>query len=261
MALVRCDFFSEALGVGTSMTVILPQQTSAQIDLPGRSGGGEPPVLYLLHGLSDDDTAWTRHTSIERYVAPLGLAVVMPQAGRSFYTDEEHGNRYWTYLSEELPAVCRSFFRLSDRRSDTFVAGLSMGGYGAVKWALRDPGRFSAAVSLSGALDIGSRVRNETRPIDPRVWHTVFGDRSVDGSSDDLLSLLDKPADVPLPAFYVSCGTEDHLYEDNLRFAEAARKRNVPLTVDFGPGEHDWTYWDVKIQDVLAWLPLGDAAR
>jgi putative tributyrin esterase len=247
--------------VGTSMTVILPQQTSAQIGLPGRSRGADPPVLYLLHGLSDDDTAWTRHTSIERYVAPLGLAVVMPQVGRSFYTDEEHGNRYWTFLSEELPAVCRAFFRLSNRRSDTFVAGLSMGGYGAIKWALRDPGRFAAAASLSGALDIASRKRNETRPIDRRVWHTVFGDRSVDGSPDDLLALLDKPTDVSLPALHVSCGTEDHLYEDNLRFVDAARKRNLPLTVDFGPGEHDWAYWDAEIQDVLAWLPLADADR
>jgi S-formylglutathione hydrolase FrmB len=254
MALIRCDFFSDVLGVSTAMTVILPQQTSAQIGLPGRSGGGDPPVLYLLHGLSDDDTAWTRHTSIERYVAPLGLAVVMPQVGRSFYTDEEHGNRYWTFLSEELPAVCHGFFRMSDRRSDTFVAGLSMGGYGAVKWALRDPGRFAAAASLSGALDIGGRRRDTDRPIDPAIWHTVFGDRPVAGSPDDLLALLDGPADKP--ALYVSCGTEDHLYDDNLRFVDAARSRNVPLTVDFGPGGHDWAYWDAKIQDVLAWLPL-----
>jgi putative tributyrin esterase len=243
--------------MGTSMTVILPQQTSAQIGLPGRSGDGDPPLLYLLHGLSDDDTAWTRHTSIERYVAPLGLAVVMPQGGRSFYADEEHGNRYWTFLSEELPAVCRSFFRLSERRSDTFVAGLSMGGYGAMKWALRNPDRFAAVASLSGALDVARRIRDEKRPLDPRVRHTVFGDRAIEGSPDDVLALLDEP----LPALYVCCGTEDHLYEDNLRFVDAARSRNVAVTVDFGPGEHDWAYWDSKIQDVLAWLPLADSPR
>jgi putative tributyrin esterase len=256
MALVRCDFFSEVLGIGTSMTVLLPQQTSAQVGLPGRSGGDDPPVLYLLHGLTDDDTAWTRHTSIERYVAPLGLAVVMPQGARSFYTDEEHGNRYWTFLSEELPEVCRGFFRLSVRRSDTYVAGLSMGGYGAVKWALRDRNRFAAAASLSGALDMAHRIRDDAHPLDPRVRHTVFGDRPVEGSPNDLLALLDKPADGPMPALFVCCGTEDHLYEDNQRFVDAARSRNVPLTVDFGPGDHDWAYWDTKIRDVLAWLPL-----
>jgi putative tributyrin esterase len=261
MALVRCDFFSDVLGMGTSMTVLLPQQTSAQIGLPGRSAAGDPPVLYLLHGLSDDDTAWTRHTSIERYVAPLGLAVVMPQGARSFYTDEEHGNRYWTFLTEELPAICRGFFRLSDRRSDTFVAGLSMGGYGAAKWMLRHPGRFAAAASLSGALDIGRLTREENAERDPRIWDTIFGGRPVDGSPDDLLALLDKPAGVPLPALYVSCGTEDHLYDDNVRFVDAARRRNVPLTVDFGPGEHDWAYWDATILKVLAWLPLEVGPR
>ncbi len=87
------------------MTVILPQETSTQIGMAGRHRDGPPPVLYLLHGLSDDDTIWLRRTSIERYVAPLGLAVVMPQVHRSFYADEAYGGRYWTFLSEELPSL------------------------------------------------------------------------------------------------------------------------------------------------------------
>jgi S-formylglutathione hydrolase FrmB len=253
---MRCDFYSEVLGLSTSMTVLLPQQTSSQIGMSGSAPQGDPPVLYLLHGLSDDDTIWLRRTSIERYVAPLGLAVVMPQVGRSFYADEEHGNRYWTFLSEELPRLCHEFFRLSARREDTFVAGLSMGGYGALKWALRDPGRFAAAASLSGALDVAARRRHPTAPLDTGVWHTVFGERAVAGSDDDTLALLDKAAGADLPALYVACGTEDFLYEDNLTFVAAARERGVPLTVDFSPGAHDWAYWDAKIQDVLAWLPL-----
>ncbi|MFE9201503.1 alpha/beta hydrolase [Micromonospora sp. NPDC007230] len=255
MARIRCDFFSEALGMGTSMTVLLPERTSGQIGLAGSAAVGDPPVLYLLHGLSDDDTIWTRRTSIERYVAPLGLAVVMPQAGRSFYADEAHGNRYWTFLSEELPEICHSFFRLSDRRADTFVAGLSMGGYGAVKWALRDPGRFAAAASLSGALDVTRRRDHPTSPVNPAVWHTVWGGREVPGTDDDTVALLER-AGSDLPALYVACGTEDFLYEDNIRFVEAARRRGVPVTVEFSPGDHDWAYWDAKIQDVLAWLPL-----
>src|SRR4029079_1126758 len=97
---------------------------------------------------SDDDSIWLRRTSIERYVADLGIAVVMPQVHRSYYTDEAYGRPYWTFLSEELPRVASGFFRLSPRREDTFVAGLSMGGYGAFKWALRQPWRFAAAASL-----------------------------------------------------------------------------------------------------------------
>ncbi|WP_229403437.1 alpha/beta hydrolase [Micromonospora okii] len=255
MAMIRCDFHSETLGMGTSMTVLLPDPGGSGIGLAGSAPAGDPPVLYLLHGLSDDATVWTRRTSLERYVAPLGLAVVMPQVGRSFYTDEEHGNRYWTFLSVELPALCRSFFRLSDRREDTFVAGLSMGGYGAVKWALREPGRFAAAASLSGALDVARRRDDPVRPLDRNVSHTVFGDRDVVGSDDDTVALVGRAGD-DLPALYVACGTEDFLYDDNTRFVEAARRRGVPLTVDFSPGDHDWAYWDAKIQDVLAWLPL-----
>ncbi|MBQ1043062.1 esterase family protein [Micromonospora sp. C32] len=254
MAHIRCDFFSEALGMGTSMTVLLPDRGAAGIGMAASGADGDPPVLYLLHGLTDDDTAWTRQTSIERYVAALGLAVVMPQAHRSFYCDEAHGNRYWTFLSEELPEVCRSYFRLSDRREDTFVAGLSMGGYGAVKWALRRPERLAAAASLSGGLNVTRRRHHPTRPVDPAVWHTVWGDDPVP-ADDDTVGLLERSGD-DLPALYVACGTEDFLYEDNLRFLDVARERDVPVTVDFGPDDHDWAYWDARIQDVLAWLPL-----
>jgi putative tributyrin esterase len=258
MALLRCHFFSEVLRLSTSMTVVLPQETSAQIGMRGAARGGAPPTLYLLHGLSDDDTIWLRRTSIERYVAPLGLAVVMPQVNRSFYADEVHGNRYWTFLTEEIPALVGSFFRLSDRREDTFVAGLSMGGYGALKWALRQPGRFAAAASLSGAVDVARRQQTGT-PEDPQFFDRIFGDRAVAGTDDDLLWLLDQadPSTVASPRLYLSCGTDDVLYEENVAFRDACDAKGVPLTVDFGPGEHEWGYWDARIQDVLAWLPLA----
>lgn len=106
MALVTCSFFSETLEVGTTITVVLPQPTETQIGVDSGPALGEPPVLYLLHGLSDDHTAWTRYTSIERYAAAAGLAVVMPAAGRSFYTDEVHGHPYWSYVADELPSSC-----------------------------------------------------------------------------------------------------------------------------------------------------------
>ena len=128
MAHLRVDFFSDSLSLSTSMTVLLPQRTTTQIGMTGATIEGPPPVLYLLHGLSDDDTIWLRRTSVERYVAPLGLAVVMPQVHRSFYSDEVYGRRYWTFVSEELPELVASWFRVSQRREDTFVAGLSMGG-------------------------------------------------------------------------------------------------------------------------------------
>ena len=253
MALIRCDFFSEVLGLSTSMTVLLPQGGAGQIGMAGRAREGGAPVLYLLHGLSDDDTTWTRRTSLERYVAPLGLAVVMPQVHRSFYADEVRGGRYWTFLSEELPHLVAGFFAVSQAREDTFVAGLSMGGYGALKWALRQPERFAAAASLSGALDAASLAAR--RPDDLR---RVLGDDLAVPAEDDVLRLVSAAgaAGADLPALSVCCGTEDPLLEDNRAFVRAAEGAGVPVRTDFGPGEHDWAYWDARIQDVLARLPL-----
>jgi putative tributyrin esterase len=254
MALLRCDVFSDALGLSTSMTVILPQPTTTQIGLTGGAADEPPPVLYLLHGLSDDDTVWVRRTSIERYVAPLGLAVVMPQVHRSFYTDEAYGLRFWTFVSEELPEIVGRFFRVSQAREDTFVAGLSMGGYGALKLALRQPARFAAAASLSGALDVADLARSN-RQEDPMLWRRVFGERRVQGSDDDLFALVARAKPDSLPALHVSCGTEDYLIASNRAFIEACRARRVAVSTICDPGEHEWGYWDARIQDVLAWLP------
>jgi S-formylglutathione hydrolase FrmB len=188
-------------------------------------------------------------------VAPLGLAVVMPQVHRSFYADQYYGGRYWTFLTEELPALVASWFQVSQRREDTFVAGLSMGGYGALKWALRQPDRFAAAASLSGAVHVAGLRTQRERPEDPRLFDRVFGDRPVAGGPDDLLHLLGRADPAALPPLYVCCGTDDALIDDNRAFVERARGRGAEVTSDFGSGEHDWGYWDATIQDVLAWLP------
>lgn len=259
MALIQCNFFSEVLGISTSMTVILPQQTKRQIGLDNKKKpDGRHPTLYLLHGLSDDDTAWVRKSSIERYVASRGLAVVMPNVHRSFYTDMAFGGRYWTFLSEELPEVAHSFFPLSDKREDNFVAGLSMGGYGAFKWALRQPERFAAAASLSGALDMTARGEGEVDEELEHMFKMVFGD-GVAGTDNDLLWLLEQGAAAggPKPKLFQCCGTEDFLYEDNLRFTEVCRKSGYELTDLYDPGAHEWNYWDEHIKLVLDWLPLG----
>jgi putative tributyrin esterase len=251
MALVTVDFFSEALEVGTSATVLLPQATSAQIGVAEQARSGPPPVLYLLHGLSDDHTAWLRYTSIERYCGEVGgLAVVMPAVGRSFYADEVHGHRYWEYVSEELPQLVAQFFRVSSEPEDTFVAGLSMGGYGALKLALTHPGRYAAAASLSGALDVVGLAGDGERD---ELFQRVYD--GTPGPEDDLFHLLEQADGVP--PLHVSCGTEDELLESNRRFVAAAEDRGVELTTDFRPGEHEWGLWDAVIRDVVHWLPLG----
>ncbi|KUL32724.1 alpha/beta hydrolase [Actinoplanes awajinensis] len=244
MALIRCDFDSEALELRTSMTVLLPDTRA----------GDPPPVLYLLHGLSDDHSAWSRFTSVERYAAAQGLAVVMPQVHRSFYANEAYGMRFWDFLSAELPAKVGEFFRVSGRREDTFVAGLSMGGYGAMKWALREPERFAAAATLSGALDLAYIQDHDLRPHMRALVARVFGDRVVAGGDEDLMHLLREADPVRLPRLMLRCGTEDHLLAQNRRFAAACRTNGVELDAAFGPGEHAWDYWDAQLPAVIDFL-------
>lgn len=251
MALLRCEFFSDVLGQATEATVLLPQATTRQIGMGGIAGDRAHPVLYLLHGRSDDHTIWTRRTSLERYVAELDLAVVMPTGHRGFYTDQVTGYDYWTFLTEELPAVMHAFFPLSDRREDTFAAGLSMGGYGAMKWALRRPQDLAAAASLSGKLDVLDTDRSAGE------WRATFGDEEhAVAEGDELFALARSVDPAEVPALYQWCGTEDPLLPENRRFREHARALGLPLVSEEGPGAHEWEAWDRMIQRVLHWLPL-----
>lgn len=243
MALLQCQFHSSALEIAVSVNVILPENIEGPLS-----------TLYLLHGLSDDHSIWLRRTSIERYASGLQLAVVMPAVNRSFYTDMAYGAKYWTFVSEELPARMRAMFPLSAAREYNFAAGLSMGGYGATKLGLSHPDRYAAVASLSGAMDIGRRGKEW-----PNDYVAIFGDKNYDvqGTVSDLFALADQvAASGTSPLLYQCCGTEDFLYEDNVRFREHARALSLPLTYEEGPGEHEWGYWDAHIQRVLAWLPL-----
>ncbi|BFH71480.1 MAG: alpha/beta hydrolase family protein [Paenibacillus dendritiformis] len=256
MALITCNYFSEVLGLSTAMTVILPETTAGQYGMNNVKSTEVHKTLFLLHGLSDDHTIWVRRTSIERYAALKGIAVVMPQVHRSFYTDMAHGLRYWTFLTEELPAKARSFFPLSAKREDNYVAGLSMGGYGAMKWALSYPERFAAAASLSGSLDVAAPALRERIREDARL---IYGEGEIAGTPNDLFRLLEE-ADRhpgPKPKLFQCCGTEDFLYEDNVRFRETVRRTGFEHTYSEGPGDHTWEYWDARIKEVLEWLPLG----
>jgi S-formylglutathione hydrolase FrmB len=252
MILNEVNFFSETLGLRSSIYVLLPQRK-----LGGAKTSPKDRTLYLLHGHSDDHTAWLRWSAIEKYAEGLNLAVVMPAVHLSFYTDMVHGGRYWQFISEEVTAQVRRMYSLSAAREDNFVAGLSMGGYGAFKMALTHPDRFAAAASLSGALDIrevvGGRQTDE-------AWlqgmRNVFGDLSkVPHSEHDLFTLAEKVSKGPIrPRLYQCCGTGDFLHDDNVRFHQIAGNLPLDLTYEEGPGEHNWTYWDRMIQNVLTWM-------
>ncbi|MDD3276658.1 MAG: alpha/beta hydrolase family protein [Kiritimatiellales bacterium] len=255
MALFQCSFFSDALKISTSMNVILPQKSTQQIGMESTASKA-PAVLYLLHGLSDDHSIWLRRTSIERYVANLPLAVVMPACNRSFYTDMARGGAaYWTFISEELPQIVQSFFNVSNDWKNTFVAGLSMGGYGAFKLALTHPERYAAAASLSGCLDINT-VAAERKAAGQDEYENIFGPLDqLPGSANDLLALIDRFPETAKTKFYQCCGTADFLYQENLTFRDHAKKLDLTYE-EHQDMVHDWGYWDRQIQSVLKWLPL-----
>lgn len=251
MALISCSFYSHALDISTTINVILPQPTPWSDGLPTRKW----PTLWLLHGLSDDHTIWQRRTAIERYVEDKPLAVVMPGVNRSFYADMVSGAAYWTFVTEELPAVARAFFPLSDARTENFVAGLSMGGFGAFKVALNLPERYAAAASLSGALGPLTFLPPED-PVHRDMQLIHGGHDRIPGTSADLFALTTRMAAAPgpRPRLYQWCGTEDFLYAGNVAFRNHARALGLALEYSEGPGGHEWVHWDHQIEKVIAWL-------
>jgi S-formylglutathione hydrolase FrmB len=260
MALFHSQFFSETLGMQTGAVIIVPQAaTSRQIGIQTVSARTCWPCLWLLHGLSDDHTVWSRRTSIERYADAAGCAVVMPSVQRSFYTDMAQGAAYWHFLSEELPMLIRSFFPISDLKRDNAVAGLSMGGYGALKWLLRKPDMFYAGASLSGALDIVKiyeRVSDEATDVFMRQnLLQVFGQTGPKDTEDDLFYLMRKRISPEnCPPIWSSCGREDSLFSHHQCFEAVARSMNLPITAIETGGGHTWDLWDTQIQQVLGWL-------
>ncbi|QHW31169.1 esterase family protein [Paenibacillus rhizovicinus] len=265
MALAHLEFFSETLGMQSAIDVILPERARGQVGLA--QGGIRPPypVLYLLHGASDNHTCWQRFTSIERYAANKGLVIVMPDVQFSFYSDMKHGFKYFTYLADELPEIVKGYFPISDRREDTFAAGLSMGGYGAFKLGIRCPERFAAVASLSGSLNQRSRIATDSEmlgfsnPILQQMARLTFGTREeYDGSDNDLAHVLEQllASGAKLPKFFQACGSADFNLAINHAFRDQFAGR-ADLTYVEAPNEgHEWRYWDAAIRDVLDWLPI-----
>ncbi len=256
MAVIQCNFLSKSLVGQTNITVLIPT-----LDYAGMVTNHDPYVpgrkfqtLYLLHGMTGDNRDWLYNTCISPLAQANQLAVVMPAAGNSFYTDMAHGGQYWTYINEELPKVARALFPLSDRREDNFVAGLSMGGYGALKLAFRHPAKFAAAASLSGAVDI---VADRKKTL--ANFEDIFGNiEKIGGSDHDLFYLAEqlKKSGATLPKIFQACGTEDFLYKDNLKFRDHLQRLGINHTYMEGTGDHSWDFWDSYIKKVIAWLPL-----
>jgi len=257
MALIRLDHTPVTVKVNLPVNIILPDPRQMK-DVPVR----ERKVLYLLHGLSDDASAWQRYSPIELLAQHYGLVVVMPSVGRSFYADQPNGQLYFTYLTEELPHYLEDVFGIVPRRETTLIAGLSMGGYGAFKAAFTYPERYFAAASFSGVLSMAilNLPGDETRRAE---FTPIFGDLSkVPGSMNDPAVWLQRAAANPaaLPRLFVTTGRQEDLYPLNLQFNAACKKLGIPLDFLEEDGQHDWFNWNRQIERFLAkvFQPTGE---
>lgn len=257
MVFYKTSFFSHSLKMTCEINALAPQPASNAAVEPRQK---KFSVLYLLHGLSDDHSAWMRKTNLERYARERDYLIVMPFGGRSFYCDTAYGQKYWSFLAYELPVFIKRYFPASSKRDETFAAGLSMGGFGAFKLALNHPDRFAGAASLSGALDLanpasGARLYEGL----PEEFAAIFGGKAQAGSENDLAfkahAALGLGANAP--ALYQCCGKNDILLEDNTRLRDALLKMGYEKHIcQIDEGGHDWNYWDSHINDIFDWADL-----
>ncbi len=257
MGLMHFSFLPQSLGFHTNVYVILPYDSSMEIK-PYK-------VLYLLHGGAGNAQDWTRFTSIERYAEEHKIAVVMPEVGgSSFYADMVHGYKYYTYLTEELPMVLNCFLPLSDKREDRFVAGLSMGGYGAFKWAFDKPEYFSAAANFSGfsfideilSEDLATLTKRDKQGISALAWGSI---EKLLGTKNDTRYMVTNAVanNADLPRLYTVMGTEDFSYDHGQRYIEFMRSQGIEVEYNEMPGAHEWKVWDVAVNKFIEWA-LGE---
>jgi putative tributyrin esterase len=234
MAFAELRYFSNALVKHTEAWVIIP-------DVPGPW-----PVFYLLHGRSDDQSIWMRRTNVERYREQYpSLMMVMPNADRSFYCDAVNGPAYESAIIRDLVPFIDRTFPTRAEKAGRCIGGLSMGGYGAIKLALQYPELFVSANSHSGALNFAHDWNDH-----PAETTRILGDKLSGGPND--LYRLAAEAVQPTPSLRIDCGKEDFIFSHSQQFHAHLDQLGIAHEYAEFPGAHNWEYWDVHIQEALA---------
>ena len=241
MAYFNTTVYSANLGMMTDIAVVIPDNGAKRLE------NGDYPVLYLLHGLSDNHSAWSRRTKLDLYAEETGIAIVMPEVQRGFYQDMAYGLPYFTYITEELPQICRQFFRVTDDPAHTFAAGLSMGGYGAMRCVLTNPERYAKAACTSAVTDVRRFLEDNPCGMGKAEITSLFGDGVTD--DEDLFCLA--ASGKKFPPLYQVCGESDFLIEDNRRFHQHLTDCGVAHRYEEWAGAHEWRFWDTAIEKFL----------
>lgn len=266
MALIQMELYSECLTRVVSLQVIMPQQTEKR-----RLDNGLFPVLWMLHGATEDCTVWTRFTSIERYAQTRGIVVVLPSVDTSFYTNTD-GGRYFDYVTEELPRILRQYFPISPRREDNFVAGMSMGGHGTMKIGFSKPENYAAMgiISCANFIDLMRKDMipgGKRRPLNFIRWQ-VFGIQNEEGdlfeahnteNDNRYLARLASESGKPLPRIFACCGKQDGCHDMQVEDCAYFRSLPHPFDVQFFDcdGVHNYEFADKWLNTLIQWLPIA----
>ena len=264
MALLHCNFSSWVLGMNTGIDVILPERRN-QVRVPADHAY---KVLYYLNGHSGDHTQLQRYTPIEYWLGEEDVIVVMPDCQRGFYTDGKHGYDWFTYITEELPVIVGNYFPASTKREDTYVFGISMGAFGALKSAIWRPDLYGTVAAISGGFNIGVSAKSEGAPKpDPKIKRPTFACTDMDQNFADIFGSLDEYLASPnnlynafddlvasgkqLPKFFLACGEQDFPYQQNLDMHKRIQDAGADVTFVGGEGVHNWDYYNKVIPVML----------
>lgn len=217
------------------------------------------PVLYLLHGLGGHYTDWVNRTNLADYAAQYRMIIVMPEGNDSWYVDGAGGvpDKYESYILKELMPDVDKRYRTIQARYGRAIAGLSMGGYGAVKFGLKYPATFAFAGSVSGAFGVTRYTEKEIGGANWEPFLKIFGPVGSDTrKANDLFEItkaLTPGRIASLPYFYFDCGTEDAAqhFNPNRELSELFLEKKIPHEYRELPGNHSWGYWDQQVQEVL----------
>ncbi len=273
MSLLTYNYESEYLGGNHQISVILPDKPRQITPADFYRNGEKYKVLWLLHGTFGDNTDWVRRTNIELYASQRNLVVVMPAALNSNYSNWNEfmmGYRMYDYLTAELMPLIYGWLPVSDRREDNFIAGLSMGGRGTIKYAVNFPERFAAAAVLSAAPQDFHQMRpgNEDMMLDTenfrlkRSLNNAGGLEAFIASNENVWDIIDQKAGTgTLPRLMFACGEDDSLIYGNLMlFKEHCQEIGLEAQWFTLPGyKHEWSFWDLAIQEALKFFGLKDA--
>lgn len=251
----RIQLESKLLGKNIDYSILYPVNYQ-------RDGNAEKrfPVLYLLHGLTGHHTNWIEHTGVALYATHYDLFIVMIEGEDGWYTDSATvpADKFESYILQELIPDVEKRFRVSTEREGRAIAGLSMGGYGALKFGFKYPTRFAMVASMSGTLGAASWTDAELKNLEliRQTLLKTFGPAgSATRTQNDLIKMTrEVSADgiKALPAIYLDCGTEDNLFPANRGYADLLVEKKIPHEFRQLAGSHNWQYWDHQIQEILS---------